>query len=263
MILLLLACAGSPTPEDPLARYAALAGHADPAACASVGDPSLAAECVSMAASELAARGEQEAARAACAQITDPFWSQECWFLLADTVGARGALAGELCKASGRLRNACITHAVDRETAESLHELIPGEEAAFEALLTERLATFLPASRAARAARQVLAAELAHRDAGADFSPATCGGALPETCVDAYVARVEEAISHNLCQGAQVPDCGGTVLAPHCGEGRNVDTVRAAGLPGWVPESAAVVELAWARLCDPKAPALSQGVRGR
>ena len=190
--LLLSACGEEPAPSrtDDLRLYAALTSNADPAACGQISDAGLRGECMSMAASALAAAGQEEAADAACEAMEASFWKDECWFLVADQAVTRGPDVARRCGQAGRLRNQCLTHAFDRELAESRVELAGQGEAAFEADLTERFSAFVPGQRGARAAHVMVAGMIGERERGQPFHLGLCGDASAETCRDAFVLRV-------------------------------------------------------------------------
>ena len=253
----------APSAVDDMARYSELVGITDPAACAEIGSAALREECISMAAAERAKGGDLAGAQEVCTGMTEGFWRDECHFLVADAGKARGPVVAELCKGAGHLRNQCFAHALDRELAESRGALVEGEEAAFEALMVERFGAFLPSQRARGAAHVMVAGMLADRNPGAAFSRAQCGDATEATCTNAFVLRVEGAVSQGICLGRPDPHCAPGAMAPVCAElSRTSATAVGHGLPGWEEEVDDLVQPAWVRLCDPRAPALSQGAPG-
>lgn len=264
-LVLLVASCGSeagPSRAEDLRTYAALAGSEEPDACGVIVDAGLRGECTSMAAAALAPR-EPAAAEAACEAMEAGFWKDECWFLVADAAGSRGADVARRCGQAGRLRNQCLAHAFDRELAESRAELAGEGAAALEAALAERFAAFVPAPRAARAARVMVAGQLAEQAPGAPFALAHCGDAGPDTCRDAFVLRVETAVTRGVCLGRPDPGCAPSALAPVCGAESPTPALAAeAGLPTWSEDLEPLAQAAWQRLCDPRRPPLSQGAPG-
>jgi len=258
------ACGESaPSAVEDMARYSELVGITDPAPCAEIGSAALREECVSMAAAERAKGGDLAGAQEVCAAMPEGFWRDECYFLVADAAKARGPVVAELCMGAGHLRNQCFAHAMDRELAESRGELIEGQEAAFEALMVERFDAFLPSQRARGAAHVMVAGMLADRAPGAAFSRSQCGDAAEATCTNAFVLRVEGAGSRGICLGRPDPRCAPDAMAPVCAEQpRTSANAVGHGLPGWDDDVDDLVQPAWVRLCDPRAPALSQGAPG-
>lgn len=264
LVLLVAGCGSEPAPSrtEDLRTYAALAGSSDPSACSGIRDDSLRGECTSMAAAALAAR-DPAAAEAACAAMTAGFWQDECWFLVADAAGSRGADVARRCGEAGRLRNQCLAHAFDRELAESRAELAGEGMAALEAALAERFAAFVPAPRAERAARVMVAGQLSEQAPGEPFDVAHCGEVQAETCRDAFVLRVETAVTRGVCLGRPDPGCAPAALAPVCGAASPTPQAAAeAGLPTWTEALDPLAQEAWQRLCDPRRPPLSQGAPG-
>lgn len=142
-MLLLLACAPSPTHDHATyqAVVAAPSGDvaADLARCATIADADLAGDCALVAAADH------------CDQIAPGLWRDECWFQAAEAANRRGdaTAAIDACGAAGRFAPECTYHlwrqaakvASDPDPAVALAAITPAREAWLERLGPETVWT--------------------------------------------------------------------------------------------------------------------------
>lgn len=233
--------------------YVALVGQADPAACLRLEDPLLAQECQAFAAWELARAGNEDAAFAACSGIAGGLWRDECFFQMSDAIAAQGDRARRLCDEAGRYQGHCIGHALGRESQAILEASAIGEEqtafAAVEAVAVAWVGPQKGRTRAEGILRKSLAARFPD---GSLFDRARCGTAPERLCRDAYVQLVIERSGMDGSPPAAGvdPRLRSAVVGEVCTAGPSLETVTAAGLPGWTPDSEALVVDAWQQLCS-------------
>lgn len=244
LLLLAVACAAE-GPGDPEAYAEALASG-DPAACAAVADPALAADCRAWLARERAVAGDVEGAAALCRALPEASAMRgECFFLVADGVSASGEQARSLCAQAAPYDQRCLEHAVRREVAAAVGTLERGEEAAVEARAEAVAAAWVGRGRGRRFARHILSKRIAER-ADQPFSAATCGTVSAVVCSRAFELRVDAWIQAR----AAVEDAHAKVtLEPVCPPPVTREAVAAAGGPLWAEDADGVVADAWRRAC--------------
>lgn len=239
----LTSCA-SPQPSD--ADWYQRALRAPPseavALCARIGPSSMAGECGTFAAGQLAEDGQLAEALAACAHIGDPLWSDECVFVVVDTAALTGEEARKACAGAGRYRDFCFGHAVGRSIAALDPRSLPLEVGQEDALGTvirghiQQEGRTLPRPHQQTAWFTGMARWMAKRWETAPFDPVACGVATDDLCRRAYT----ETMHHRMEAVDRDTICRGTLT---------VEAVVAGGGTPWVPGAEDTVEAAWAALC--------------
>ncbi|MFT5683950.1 MAG: hypothetical protein ACI8RZ_004882 [Myxococcota bacterium] len=213
----------------------------DPARCAAIPDASLAGECASLTARELAQDGQTDAALATCQGMAAGGWRDECFFLISDVSGLSGDAAKQACAAAGQFRNQCVGHAIAREVSAVLNATEPGKEAEAYTQLDVVVQRYIPGREREGKIRQIMAGYLADRSPDKPFSQAHCGSAPQMICQEAYIERMRNS------ERAAGRSDGEWRRA--CGTHVSLERAVSLGLPGWTPDFAGLARASWEQLC--------------
>ena len=236
-----LLAAGCSEPAEPppgasmRAYLVAAATPADPGACAAIPDDDLRAECVTMAARELALSGAALRGMAACRGLPEGVWRDECAFLVVDVSEFDEIEARRGCRDAGRFARQCLGHLIARQAQAVIDASPPGQEAATLAAVEAVVNELQLGGNGDARARGIVARNLAVRDLDQPFGVAHCGDLDRGMCRDIYAARVRVAAGATWQEACAAP------LTPEAAE--------ATGIPPWTEDMASVVQEAWAGLC--------------
>lgn len=239
---------GCPQPEPSEAaadvdRYLAALSAADPAEgfalCGALSTASLRGDCQADLAERLLQPDSTMAQVAAiCDVIEEDTWRNECWFMAADAREVTGPMVWSACEQTGRYREFCFDHALQRELAAV--EMPPGEEEAAQLAIIALLDQYFPGERD-RTKQERFNRALAHRvgvrwRGGEDFDPSLCTPLPEPLCRFAYLHSVsnDDVDLEAICSA----------------DALTAEVVRAGGGYGWTDDGAALAASVWADLCE-------------
>jgi hypothetical protein len=224
-------------------RYLAALSASDPAdgftRCAVLSTASLRGDCQADLAERLLLPDSTMAeVSAICDRIEEDSWRSECWFMAADAREVTGPMVWSACEQTGRYREFCFDHALQRELA-AVEMPLGAEDAAQQTILT-LLEQYFPGERD-RVKQERFNRALAHRvggrwRTGAEFDPTLCAPLPEPMCRFAYLYSISN---------------DDVDLASICAAEEQTTAVVTAGKGyGWTDDGAAMATAVWADLCE-------------
>ena len=227
-----------PTDAD---HYLAAITASDPSAgltrCDAVRAPGLRGDCQATLAEQLLTpQSSMAEITETCERIEDATWRSECWFMAADMREVTGSMVWGACEQTGRYREFCFDHALQRELA--LVSLPYGEEDAGLLAIATLIRFYFPGESAQQQQarfNRVLAHRISQRWEQEDFDPSLCSPLPDPLCAFAYHRSIstDRVVLEAVCEASEP-------TAAH---------VRSLGGRGWTDHGAAIATWAWRDLC--------------
>lgn len=199
--------------------------------------PRLRGDCqASLAERLLTAQSSMAQITQTCDHIADATWRSECWFMAADMRAVTGSMVWGACEQTGRYREFCFDHALQRELEVVL--LPPGEEDAGLLAIAALIRFYFPGeSDRQQQARfnRVVAHRISHRWSDADFDPSLCTPLPAAMCAFAY--------HHSISTDPLILEAVCAVSEPSAAH------VHSLGGGGWTASGEAIASWAWRDRC--------------
>ena len=239
---LLISLSGcKPAPQTDAEHYLAALTATEPGVgfilCDAVHEPSLRGDCqASLAELLLNPQSSMAEITDTCDRIQDVTWRSECWFMAADMRAVTGSMVWGACEQTGRYREFCFQHALQREL-----ELIPlpqGEEDAGLIAIAALIRFYFPGESAPQQQarfNRVLAHQISKRWNQEDFDPSLCSPLPEPMCAFAYHHSIstDPAVFDAVCATREL----------------TAARVRSLGGNGWTERGEAIATWAWHDLC--------------
>lgn len=242
LLLCLTGCPPSPTaPTSDAERYVAALTATDPSAgfmqCDALQAPSLRGDCqATLAERRLTAQSSMAEITATCERIEDATWRSECWFMAADMRAVTGSMVWGACEQTGRYREFCFDHALQREL--ELVPLPPGDEDDGILAIAALIRFYFPGETGGQQQarfNRVLAHRVSQRWSQVDFDPSLCSPLPDPLCAFAY--------HRSISTDPQILEAVCATEAPTAAR------VRSLGGSGWTEHGESIATWAWRDLC--------------